>query len=526
MLRSLALTALGSLFLFGGSATAQETPCGGVDKTIQLDVRRNGAPFSEGAQRPFIAGDGKSIVFQSNSIEILPRSLRDFGGATQVFQMNLETRKIKLVSKNADGIPADGDCEINENATTHDGRVVIFTCSAPNMSEGAAGNLLGTQIYARFMKKKFGHPKGTLLRVTRAAGSPFDFGIDSPLADSGSTVASIAAFSPVVVFSSWATNLVDPPVSFGQSTLINFLFSQNYVANIEKGQESVELLTRNAAGEPFNSFHGTASVDGYATQAATPTFALNFDDTEPAFEDEGQLAGFILPLSGAEPERLPLGGNPLTFNPSVPAVPAVCDIFPIPGTSGPGQCGHFSPEYSDDGVWLAFDSNANNVATCETPDEEGCECTNGVCTVFEDEGFVDAYVFNTVTGQTLRVSRGPGAKDESSDAPDVSGDGRFLVFRSASSEFDNEVGEGRGIFQARLETLDDPTTIKRVSMPPEGREFDTTPPPSLGGVGFALPPPDDMPNQSADGSLVVFDFKYADDPNDTITHMFLRCVDN
>ena len=133
------------------------------------------------------------------------------------------------------------------------------------------------------------------------------------------------------------------------------------------------------------------------------------------------------------------------------------------GTEGDNDSG--DPSISDDGRYIAFDSNATNLVKNDT---------NGVW---------DVFVHDRKTGKTKRVSkRSDGTEgDNYSGDPSISDDGRYLAFESdATNLVGNDTNGARDIFVHDRKTH----KTKRVSKRSDGTEGDSTSyDPSISGNG-------------------------------------------
>jgi Tol biopolymer transport system component len=134
-----------------------------------------------------------------------------------------------------------------------------------------------------------------------------------------------------------------------------------------------------------------------------------------------------------------------------------------------------SPQLSDDGRYLAFDSAATILTA--TPDRNGDQ---------------DVFVRDRATGTTRRVSLGPAGEEANgrSGSPALSGDGRWIAFESAATNLvpgEDANGSASDVYLLHLAT----GAIARVSVDAAGRQF---------GRAFS-------PRISADGRFVSFTAK-------------------
>jgi hypothetical protein len=119
------------------------------------------------------------------------------------------------------------------------------------------------------------------------------------------------------------------------------------------------------------------------------------------------------------------------------------------GTQGNGDCDY--PQISDDGRYVAFRSAASNLVQGDT---------NGVA---------DIFVHDLQTGATERVSVDTGGAQANGESlgPTISGDGRFVAFRSAASNL--VPGDTNGVSDVFLHDTQAATTA-RISVASDGAQ--------------------------------------------------------
>jgi WD40-like Beta Propeller Repeat len=138
------------------------------------------------------------------------------------------------------------------------------------------------------------------------------------------------------------------------------------------------------------------------------------------------------------------------------------------GTQGNGDCDY--PQISDDGRYVAFRSAASNLVPGDT------------------NGAADIFVHDLQTGTTVRVSVGNSGAQANGESlgPTISGDGRFVAFRSAASNL--VPGDTNGVSDVFLRDTQAATTA-RVSVASDGTQGNAD------SYGPAL---------SSDGGFVVY----------------------
>jgi len=220
---------------------------------------------------------------------------------------------------------------------------------------------------------------------------------------------------------------------------------------------------------------------------SSPTSGGDGDSRGPARSADGRFVAFAsaasnLPVPGGDTNIFQdvflfdtcIGATGCT--PGMKIVSVASDGSPANGPSS-------QPAISADGRWVAFVSSATNLVLNDA---------NGVA---------DVYMRDTCLGEefctasTFRVSEGSDP-DGASDAPGVSGNGRYVVFRSAATNLLGLAGDLNGapdIFLrdtcAGFDPLDCTPSTVRVSVANDGSE----------AVGTS-----DHPSVSADGRFVAF----------------------
>lgn len=104
-------------------------------------------PVNAGSARPAISGDGRYVAFTSNASNLVDPP--PVGGFTQVYEMDMETRAVTMVTRAAnciDGgqVPCRGDASafaLENNAYSRDGTMLVFATNATNLAAVNGGNV-------------------------------------------------------------------------------------------------------------------------------------------------------------------------------------------------------------------------------------------------------------------------------------------------------------------------------------------------------------------------------------------------
>ncbi|WP_205698081.1 PD40 domain-containing protein [Conexibacter sp. SYSU D00693] len=156
----------------------------------------------------------------------------------------------------------------------------------------------------------------------------------------------------------------------------------------------------------------------------------------------------------------------------------------------------YQPDISSDGRWVVFTSEASNIVQGDS------------------NGKADVFARNLTTNRTLLVSTGKAASNSRSSQPAVSRDGRYVVFESAATNLVDKDSNGVSDVFIRDQVAE---RTERVSVATDGTQQDK-----------AVSPPFTMaPDLSADGRYVVFESdatKLTTQDANKRTDIFLRDV--
>jgi Tol biopolymer transport system component len=254
-------------------------------------------------------------------------------------------------------------------------RVANRVLRASVLTLGLAAALLGTAARAE-------SPQARVALVSRVADSQIS---DTPGADSYPV--SLSADGRFVLFTSLAANVV-PGQRDTNGALDVFLLDR---------ATGTTTLVSHAAGAP-----STASDSGFTAS--------------PILSADGRWAAYVSTASNLVPGLL--GAHPFNelvlYDRITDTTTLVCHAAGSPATPPDGACGNAA--LSADGRYLAFESNATNLV----PGPSG-EATQNV------------FLYDRVTDQTVLVSHDPASAVPATprpEAPSLSADGRFVLFRS------------------------------------------------------------------------------------------------
>jgi Tol biopolymer transport system component len=198
--------------------------------TIRVSLNLDGEDANDASGQPYISNNGQWIVFSSIASDLVAD---DNNGAGDVFRYEVTSGLIERVTLNALGQEAD---RASNNATiSDDGRFVAFESYATNLAAGDVNNI--ADVFVKDLDTG---------EVERASGSLAGTG-----GNGHSTDARISADGSVVVFHSFASNLVDNDTNNAPD-----IFAYNRLT-----QEMMRVST-DAAGNQSMGFAINAAVSG------------------------------------------------------------------------------------------------------------------------------------------------------------------------------------------------------------------------------------------------------------------------
>ena len=343
--------------------------------TEMVSIPPSGILWDYGSFNPVINGDGKYVAFENYNRLVEGRNIHD------IYVHNLESGDTRLVSVSSNGTLPNGSSW--RPAISDDGRYVAFASEANNLVPGDTNDI--TDIFVHELST------GETSRVSVASDGTQGNG-DSGLVPGGSDPprggVAISADGRYVAFESEADNLV--PADGNNSADV-------FVHDRLTGETTRASNTSEGIEGNKGSFAPDISADG--RYVAFQSFA---DNLVPEDTTRGYTDIFIHDRSTGQIVRASVASD---------------------GTEG--NTYSFAPFISGDGRYVAFWSEADNLVSEDT-----------------NENF-DVFVHDLLTGETSRVSVASDGTQGNDDSPiiilgaiDISGDGSLVVF---DSEADNLV---------------------------------------------------------------------------------------
>ncbi|HEX5651285.1 MAG TPA: choice-of-anchor D domain-containing protein [Steroidobacteraceae bacterium] len=330
-----------------------------LQQTSRVSVGANGAQGNGASGQPAISADGRFVTFGSAASNLVTG---DTNATYDLFVHDLATRVTERVNLRSDGTQATGWLVGASPSISGDGRFVVFYSYAA-MVPGDVND--DYDVYLRDRQA------GTTRRVSVAH--------DGTEPNDSSYEPTVSADGRYVAFTSTASNLLPDGVS-GRSDV--------FVRDLQTG--SMERASESSDGTAGGGFASAISADGRYVAFLTSA-SLDATDTN------GKLHVYVRDRALDLTERVT-----------------------VSSTGRQANQHSFDPAISDDGRYVAFESDASNLVPGDTNRSR------------------DIFVRDRSTGGVERASlASSGAEaDGPSYAPSLSADGRLVTFVSLASNLD------------------------------------------------------------------------------------------
>jgi Tol biopolymer transport system component len=333
-----------------------------------------------------ISADGRFVAYMSTAPDLVGGFIDGNGAsAVDVYLYDRLAGSSSLVSRHAGSSTTSANGGSFLSSVSADGRLVSFWSRGTDVVAGqtGSGGFENVFVYDRL--------SATSRLVSHVPGSTVS-GCNSHSA--GSTLSSDGTF---LLFGSSATDV------------LTGLLDSNGVADLflfDAGSGANSLVTRRAPEAP------TLSGNDYSTYAAGYARAMS---------DDGRFIAYLSRATNLVSGQI--DGNGATdvflFDRQSRSSVLVSHAAVSPVTAG--NAVSTGATVSADARWVAFSSRAGDL----------------ISGAADTAGFVDAFLYDRLSGMSSLVSRSAGASipaNGDSFAPIISGDGRFLVFTSSATD--------------------------------------------------------------------------------------------
>jgi Tol biopolymer transport system component len=427
------------LLLLGGLAASKSTgvlansPANHYSGTTEMISGSSAGDLGDEERSfPSISADGRFVAFASSASWLVngdTKTCEGFGdpeSCPDVFLFDRQTAKTTLISKSSSGVP--GNAYSGSPVLSANGRFIAFISEANNLVEDDTNGMVDVFVYDR---------QNRLIQRVSASSTGIQANLYShaPLA--------ISASGRYVAFSSSASNLVK-----GDMNSTRDVFVHDRLLRI------TELVSISSNGEQGNSFSGQPSIsaDGRFVAFISEASNLVSENTNLCAPQKPCLGVYVHDRQTRLTERVSVSsvgeqGNQHSHSPSISrdgrfvafvslasnlVIGDTNDKFDVfvrdrllgiterVSVSTSGEQGYWSsgpPSISDDGWFVAFSSEADNLLDGET------------------EKIPQIYIRDRLRGLTERISvSSTGEKGNwLSESPSISASGRYIVFASEAS---------------------------------------------------------------------------------------------
>lgn len=357
------------------------------DSLSRIMAMGNTEPNSESTTGS-ISADGRWIAFDSFDSNLIPG---DSNFERDVFVYDRESGGIQRISEDASGV--GGNSFSSAAQISQDGRFIVFNSRADNLVPGLTGIEDRLFLYDRL--------EDHLIHIENEAVSP----LGSCIGNDTSTV--------TVAFSTASHPLIGQNISYRQIVLEKF---------------EIDSMTR-------QSLAPSMSMIASSTVPALRTVIGDDQSDEPALSADGRYLAFTTEAGNILGEA-PATGQVVRMDLETNAI----DIASLDLDKAPADAS--APSISDEGRRVAFRSGSTTLVIDDTNDRP------------------DIFVHDFALEQTLRASVATDGSEtnDSSDSPVISSDGSTVAFRS---EADNLVaGDTNGVRDIFVRRLAIGTTVR------------------------------------------------------------------
>jgi Tol biopolymer transport system component len=344
----------------------------GVTELVSVAYDNEGPYWGEEARDPSISADGRFVAFASESRVLVPGA-GDTNGKHDIFVRDRQTGVTQWVSVAPDG--SQSDSSSGSPSISADGRWVAFSSLATSLVPGDTNVQDDIFVHDR--------QTGVTNRVSVAS--------DGTEANRGSYYSSISGDGRLVAFISAASNLVPGDTNSADDVFV--------ICNSPPQQE--------------DDGGNVAGCGARLVSVGSDGSRSNDESSGPSISDCGRFVAFVSEASNLVPDDTNESADVFVYD----RLRGATERVSVTSDGTQGDSGSGGPSISGDGRFVAFISEATNLASGDT---------NGVS---------DAFVRDRQTGVTERVSvasDGAQANDGSGESA-ISGDGRFVAFSSTAS---------------------------------------------------------------------------------------------
>ena len=383
--------------------------------TWRASVSTSGTQANGDSRAPSSSALGRFVAFKSDATNLVAN---DTNGVGDVFVHDRLLGMTTRVSVSSGG--SEGDGESFNPSISDNGRFVTFFSEATNLVAGDTNGRIDVFVHDR--------TTGATERVSvsSAGGQGND---DSDFAE-------MSGNGRFVVFRSYATNLVAGDTN-GQrdvflhdratgTTLMASVGSGGTLSNgnsegadvsndgriVSFASDATNLVAGDTNGVRDIFWHDFSTGTTHRASVSTGGAQATLGSDVPTISANGHVIAFSSDATNLVP-GVP-GQNVFAHN----RLTGTTVVVSVDSSGSVGNAGSSFPSLNRLGQFVAFQSNATNLVAGDT------------------NGHPDIFVHDLATGMTIRASLGSTGLEGngSSQAPDISPEGRFVSFRSGASD--------------------------------------------------------------------------------------------
>jgi hypothetical protein len=405
---------------------------------------------------PFISANGRIISYLSHATNLVAGQTTSGGiNSSNVFSYDTTLRKTTLVSR-AQGPPSiTANDDSTQLALSSDGSTIAFLSKASNLTAGQGsktGNLFVYQVSAGTLTLASHVVNAPALAAGGADTTNRNTFNDLSISSNGRFVAYESAASTMVAGQTGSSGFDQVFVYDGQSNQNSLVSHVNGLPTAPGGQSSdfsrlsldgstvaflslasnlVPGTTIASAGD--NLFLVSVTTGAGPALVSRSAFQVNGTSLVYGTSGDGRFVLFTSDATNVVPQQLDANFDQdvflldrstgtITLVSHIPGVPATTGDFGSPTAAGLGVETDEAPVISNDGNFVAFVSQADNLVSGQMSTNTGDQ----------------VFLFDRQSGMITLVSHNyasvttPG--DDFSDAPAISADGRYIAYESPADD--------------------------------------------------------------------------------------------
>ena len=415
---------------------------------VTLVGRMADSPFNSINDPPKISGDGRYVVFSSQSSTLLPGQI-DSNGSSDVFLYDRSSGKTALVSAASASPLTAGNRQSYAPAISTNGGYVVFTSDATDLLEGSRDLNESRDVFV--------HTVATRSNAAVSVHAPEMASLTPPAA---SVVRALSADGRYVAFESRASSLIAGQVDRNGGANDIFLFDAvnkstilvshasgsatvtgngrseqpslsadgRFIAFVSKATDLIPGITSSEIQENIYVFDRITGVTMLVSRSAADQGPDRRSSNWATISADGRYIAFVSTATD-----LVAGQEDQNFTQDVFLYERESGSMTLvshsaTGARSAGDKDSTRPLLSADGRYIAFSSFATNLVPGQVDPNGG------------SSGTLDLFLYDRVAGATVLVSHAEGSAVTATgifrdDLPSMSADGRYIAFPTSGGVF-------------------------------------------------------------------------------------------